>query len=329
MALKVLFIGGTGQISLPCVIEAVAAGHTVSVLNRGRTDAALPASVHRIVADLDDDRAYAEAAAGNYDVVCQFMVFEPHRAARDIAVFTGHAGQYVLVSTASAYAKPVAQFPITEAVPLDNPFWAYSRKKAACETLYRDQDRLPVTIVRPSHTVRTRFPTAMSEGEAVLSRMLRGLPVIVPGDGKALWTLTRAEDFARPFIRLFGRETALGEAFHLTSDHAFPWDTIYRAVARAIGAEAHPVHVPTDNLVAFHPDWEGFLLGDKAYTVLFDNTKIKSVVGDFECTSDIDAIMQSPLAHWQAGGGADATRPVSEMDRLFDRIIALQARVTP
>jgi len=211
MSLDILFIGGTGQISLPCVTEAVAAGHTVSVLNRGKADAALPASVRRIAADFDDDRAYAEAAAGDYDVVCQFIVFEPDQAARDIALFSGRVGQYVFISTASAYAKPVTRFPITEAVPLDNPFWAYSRSKAACEKLYRDQDRLPVTIVRPSHTVRTRFPTAMSEGDAVLSRMLRGLPVVVPGDGKALWTITRAEDFARPFVRLFGRDAALGE----------------------------------------------------------------------------------------------------------------------
>jgi nucleoside-diphosphate-sugar epimerase len=329
VVLRVLFIGGTGQISLPCVHQAVAAGYDVTVLNRGTTGGELPPTVKQVAGDFRDDASYAAAAAGYYDVVCQFIVFEPQQAARDIALFAGDAGQYIFISSASAYSKPVAQFPITEAVPLDNPFWEYSRKKAACEKLLAEQDGLPVTIVRPSHTIRTKFPMAMSEGDAVLSRMLRGLPIIVPGDGKALWTLTRAEDFAAPFVGLFGRDETLGESYHLTSDHAYPWDDIYRAVGRAIGTEPQLAHVPTDNLVRYHPDWEGFLRGDKAYTVLFDNTKIKSVVGDFSCESNIDNIMQAPLAHWLARGGANATRPSADLDALFDRIIAAQSAVAP
>ncbi len=329
MTLRVLFIGGTGQISLPCVLEAVSADHDVTVLNRGSLTDALPASVRRAVGDFWDDADYARAAEGTWDVVCQFIVYEPHEALRDASIFAGKTGQYIFISTASAYAKPVARFPITETVPLDNPHWEYSRKKIACENVLLATEDLPLTVVRPSHTIRTRFPTAMGEGDALLSRLLRGLPIVVPGDGRALWTLTRAEDFAPPFVRLFGHPSARGEIFHLTSDHAYPWDMIYGAVGRAIGAVPDLVHVPTDNLVRFHRDWEGFLKGDRAHTLLFDNAKIKSVVGDFACENDLDGLMRSPLEHWQARGGAAATRPSAELDRLLDRIIALQARVRP
>ena len=310
-------------------VQALSAGHEVTVLNRGSMTDTLPASVRSIIADFQNDAEYAQAAAGTWDVVCQFITFEPEEAERDAILFAGRTGQYVFISTASAYAKPVTQFPITEAVPLDNPYWEYSRKKIACEQVLRQADDLPLTIVRPSHTIRTRFPTAIGEGDALLSRLLRGLPIVVPGDGRALWTLTRAEDFAPPFVRLFGNRAAIGEAFHLTSDCGFPWDMIYAAVGLAIGAEPHLVHVPTDNLVYFHPDWEGFLKGDRAHTLLFDNTKIKSVVGDFSCEGDLDALMRSPLEHWLANGGAATTRPSAELDSLLDRIIALQAHVMP
>lgn len=329
MALRVLFIGGSGQISLPCVFSAVAAGHDVTVLNRGRSAVGLPPSVSQKTGDMTDDRSYREAADGVYDVVCQFLVFEPQQAARDIALFAGKTGQYVFISTASAYRKPVMDFPITEAVPLENPYWHYSNQKAACEKMLLEQDRLPVTIVRPSHTIRTKFPTAFGEGETAVSRMLRNLPIIVPGDGNTLWTLTRAEDFAPPFVGLLGRSEALGEAYHLTSDHAYPWDAIYAAIGRAVGTVPDLVHVPTDNLIRFHPDWEGFLKGDKAYSVLFDNSKIKSIVGDFTCERDLDTLMQGPLDRWLARGGADAARPSDKLDPLFDRIIALQGRVQP
>lgn len=329
MALRVLFIGGSGQISLPCVARAAAAGHEVTVLNRGVSEVGLPSSVNRSIGDIHDDQSYAAAAERCYDVVCQFLVFEPEQAARDVALFAGKTNQYIFISSASAYQKPVADFPITEAVPLDNPYWHYSRQKAACEKVLMEQDRLPVTIVRPSHTIRTKFPTAFGEGETAVSRMLRGLPIIVPGDGKALWTLTRAEDFAPPFVGLFGVKEALGEAFHLTSDHAYPWDAIYLAIGRAVGAVPDLVHVPTDNLVGFHPDWEGFLRGDKAYSVLFDNSKIKSLVGDFSCEKDVDVLMQEPLAHWLARGGGEASVTSDPLDALFDRIIDLQSRVEP
>ena len=323
MALDVLFIGGTGQISLACVREAVAAGHRVSVFNRGRTDAALPAGVTSITGDMADEAAYRALAAQRFDVVCQFMVFRPEEMARDIATFAGSTGQYVFISTASAYQKPAKHYVITEKTPLENPYWEYSRLKAACERLLCDQDRLPFTIVRPSHTVRTRLPTALGEGDLAAHRILRGAPVIVHGDGTSLWTLTRAADFSVPFVGLFGRPEALGEDFHITADRAFTWDQITTALGAALGTAARIVHVPTDTLIRFNPAWEGPLLGDKTWPVLFDNSKVKRVAGDFSCADDLAVILAEPVAAFNARRG---TAPANaDLDPLFDRIAAAQS----
>jgi nucleoside-diphosphate-sugar epimerase len=323
MALDVLFIGGTGQISLACVCETVAAGHRVSVFNRGRTSAALPEGVTAITGDMADAAAYRALAAKRFDVVCQFMVFRPEEMARDIATFAGSTGQYVFISTASAYQKPAKHYVITEKTPLENPYWEYSRLKAACEWLLCDQDRLPFTIVRPSHTVRTRLPTALGEGDLAAHRILRGAPVIVHGDGTSLWTLTRAADFSVPFVRLFGRPEALGEDFHITASRAFTWDQIMTALGAALGTAARIVHVPTDTLIRFNPAWEGPLLGDKAWPVLFDNSKVKRVAGDFTAASDLATILAEPVAAFNARRG---TAPANaDLDPLFDRIAAAQS----
>lgn len=329
MAQKILFIGGTGQISLPCVSEAIRAGHEVTVLNRGTNSHFLAAETRLIEADFKDDAGYANAVAGEYDVVCQFIAFGPDHVERDIRLLAGHVGQYIFISSASAYQKPVEQFPITEDVPLANPYWQYSRDKAAAEQVLAAQTRLPFTVVRPSHTIRTKFPTAMGEGDTVLARMLDQRPILVPGDGQALWTITRAQDFAVPFVRLFGQEKALGTAFHLTSDSAFPWDMIYRAIGKVLGVDVELVHVPTDALAKFHPQWREYLLGDKGYSVLFDNTKIKSVVGAFECTTKLDDILAEPFKLWRAAGGANSLLPSSDLNRLIDQIVEMQRRVDP
>jgi nucleoside-diphosphate-sugar epimerase len=324
MALKVLFIGGTGQISLAAVREAVAAGHRVTVFNRGRTAAELPAGVEAIAGDMADAAAYGAAVDGRFDVVCQFMVFTPAEMARDIATFAGKTGQYVFISTASAYQKPARHYVITEKTPLENPYWDYSRQKAACEWLLREQSALPYTIVRPSHTVRTRLPSSVGDGDTVARRLLNGRPVIVAGDGMSLWTLTRAADFSVPFVKLFGNGKALGEDFHITGDRSFTWDQIHAAIADGLGVKAEIVHVPSDTLVRYRPEWEGGLFGDKMWPVIFDNSKVKSVAGPFTCAERLDAILAEPLAAFRARQQAGGGRP-SELDALFDRIAAEQS----
>ncbi len=321
--MKVLFVGGTGQISFDCVHASVRAGHQVSVFNRGNSNAGLPPEVSFITGDVEDDDAYGRIAEMGFDVICQFRVFTPKQLERDVELLAGHVGQYIFISSASAYQKPTPYYLITEAVPLENPFSAYSRDKAACEAVLRGQTRLPYTIVRPSHTSRTKFTTAMGEGDLAASRMLRGKPIVVPGDGTSLWTITRSQDFAPPFVKLFGKAAALGEAFHLTSSNAYDWNHIYRAIGKSLGVEPDLVHVPTDTLVARQPAWEAALLGDKAYSVVFDNSKIKAVVGEFECDACLDGFMSLLAADFHRRGGVDI--PVDPaLDATYDRVAADQ-----
>lgn len=321
--MKVLFVGGTGQISFECVHESVRKGHDVWVFNRGNSNAGLPEEVSFITGDFDDDDSYGRIAGMGFDVICQFRVFTPEQMKRDVQLLAENVGQYIFISSASAYQRPTPHYVITEEMPLVNPFAVYSRDKADCELVLRDQDALAYTIVRPSHTSRTKFTTAMGEGDLAASRMLRGKPIVVPGDGTSLWTITRSVDFAPPFVRLFGRSEAMGEAFHLTSQNAFDWNHIYAAIGKSVGCEPDLVHVPSDTLVQYNPKWEGVLLGDKAYSVLFDNSKIKAVVGEFDCNPSLDDFMAVLGADFLDRGGVEV--PVDgAVDELYDRIAADQ-----
>jgi nucleoside-diphosphate-sugar epimerase len=319
--MRVLYIGGSGEISFHCIHESLRLGHQVTVFNRGNHNAGLPAACRLVKGDLEDDVAYGALASENFDVVCQFRLFTPAALRRDLALFAGHCGQYLLISSASAYAKPVRDLPITEATPLGNPHWSYSAAKAEMEAVLQAQDELAFTIVRPSHTYRTKFPTALG-GE--VSRMLRGLPVVVHGDGESLWTVTHASDFARPFARLLGEPRALGEAFHITHDRQWSWNEIFQAIAAALGVrEPQLVHVASDTLVRYHPDWEGPLLGDKSPSVRFDNSKVKAVAGDFQCLLDVWQGMQRVAQEYPP----DAGNYDVAQDALYDRIIDDQLRL--
>jgi nucleoside-diphosphate-sugar epimerase len=322
MSLKVLFIGGTGQISYPCVERAVAQGHEVSVFNRGLRGDPLPAGVISIAGELGS-AAYADLAKARYDVVCQFIAFTPDQVARDVEVFAGHCGQYIFISSASVYEKPPRHYVITEETPAINPYWPYSQAKIACEERLRTS-KIAWTIVRPSHTVRTGLPVMIGDSDVMARRMLDGEPTIVAGDGHTPWTLTRSVDFAAPFVGLFGKEAALGEIFHITSDRAHIWDDIQKAIARLLGVEAKIVHVPTDTLIKYIPDWAGPLLGDKSWTAIFDNSKVKRVAGDFSCAESLDEILAEPIMHVKQR--LAKSRPSKgELDAMVDRICAAQS----
>jgi nucleoside-diphosphate-sugar epimerase len=335
MALKVLFIGGTGEISLASVHEAVTAGHTVTVFNRGKTrKGELPAGVTSLVGDIHD-ASFAELSSSKYDVVCSFMVFGPEEMEQEIKIFSGNVGQYVFISSASCYQKPPRHYVITEKTPLENPYWEYSRKKIACERLLQEQNRLPYTIVRPSHTIRTRLPIQCGDATVVLRRMLAGKPVLVAGDGTSLWTLTRSADFSVPFVRLFGNNKALSQDFHITNDLAFTWDQIHTAIGRAFGVNVRNVHVPTDTLIRYNPQWTGPLIGDKMWTALFDNSKIKNAVGEFPCSADLDEILAGSLASQQknlelsrSSGQIEKSDQLTGEDELIEKIIKGQLSLT-
>lgn len=290
--LSLLFIGGSGVISAAAARLAVSRGHRLTVLNRGQSRLRdLPAGAESLTADVRDPAAVAAALGERtFDVVVDFVAFTPDHVRADITQFAGRCGQYVFISSASAYQKPPAALPILESTPLRNPFWQYSRDKIACEDVllaaYRDQG-FPVTIIRPSHTYdRTQIP--LLGGWTDIHRMRAGQPVVVHGDGTSLWTLTHSSDFAKALVGLFGRSQAVGDSFTITSDEYLPWDAIYAEFARAAGAPPpRIVHVASDTLAAVNPDWSGPLLGDRAHSVVFDNSKVKALVPDFVCSTPV------------------------------------------
>ncbi|RKF20165.1 NAD-dependent epimerase/dehydratase family protein [Alginatibacterium sediminis] len=316
--MKVLFIGGSGQISLACVHEALKNGHQVSVFNRGSYDwGDLP--VEQIVGDLNQDHDYLPLANMGFDVVCQFMLFTPEQMQRDIKVFEQAKNcHYIFISSASAYHKPLPELAVTESLELYNPHWEYSRNKAAAEVLLQ-QSELLFTIVRPSHTLRTGLPTQMDEGFIVADRMLRGAPVIVANQGKTVWTITRSEDFAVPFVGLFANPKTYGEDFHITSDTAFTWDEIYTVIGQLLEAKVNIVHIDVDKLIAANPEFEGPLLGDKVYNARFDNSKVKSVVGDYDCVQQLSRILEQPVQSYLDSGLCGKSQG-SASDLLIDRL---------
>ncbi len=325
--MKVLYIGGTGEISSACVAESLALGHDVSVFNRGRREAP-PAGVAQISGDLGDQDSYRRLAARDFDVVCQFLAFDTEAVARDVALFSGRCAQYVFISTASAYEKPHRGGLVTEDTPLGNPFWAYSRKKADCEAYLaaaQAEGKLPVTIVRPSHTYRTRFPSTVIDGDHLAWRLLRDKPVPVHDDGESLWTLTHSIDFARAFTRLLGAQAACGKTLHITNDEALPWKAILTAVATNLGKPARIFPVPTARLIEHRPDWEGPLLGDKANDMCFDNGRLREVIGPWACELGLSQGLELVSAHVAARLDAGYA-PDPETDALIDQLAVLTAR---
>ncbi len=285
--MRVLFVGGTGIISSGCSPAVLEAGHELWLLNRGRSALAPPPGAHHLEGDARDPAAVRRAVGGrDWDVVVQWLAFTPDQVRDDIATFAGRAGQYVFISSASAYQKPPRHWLVRETTPLENPYWQYARDKIACEALLAGQHVLPWTVVRPSLTYgRSQIPVAIGSWEkpfTIVERMRRGAPVLVPGDGTALWTVTHNTDFAAGLVGLLGRQEALGEAFHITSDEALTWEQIYGQLADAAGAPRNFVHVPTDAMSATGPEALGSLWGDKSHSTVFDNSKLRRLVPGFE-----------------------------------------------
>ncbi|WP_397427750.1 NAD-dependent epimerase/dehydratase family protein [Pseudarthrobacter equi] len=282
---SILFIGGTGVISAAAAEHAVALGHRLTILNRGWSTRPVPDGAEVLHADVRDPASVRDVlGAREFDAVADFISYTPDQAQAGLELFRGRAGQYVFISSASAYQKPPTRLPILESTPLKNPFWQYSRDKIACEELlfraYRDED-FPLTVVRPSHTY-DRTKIAMVGGWTDIHRMRAGLPVMVHGDGTSLWTLTHSKDFAKAFVGLLGRPQAVGESYTITSDEYLPWNQIYRLFARAAGvAEPELVHVASETIAAHSPELGPNLLGDRSHSVVFDNTKIKSLVPEY------------------------------------------------
>jgi nucleoside-diphosphate-sugar epimerase len=325
-----LFIGGTGNISSACVELALSRGIEVTLLNRGTSGRPVPNGAQVLTADIRDPQA-AQAALGSrsFDVVAEFVAFTPAHIETDLELFRGRTGQYIFISSASAYQTPPAILPVTESTVLDNPYWEYSRNKAACEErlvrAYREE-KFPITIVRPSHTYSAPY-VPIDGGWTAIDRMLRGEPVIVHGDGTSLWTLTHASDFAKGFVGLMGNAHAIGEAFHITSDEWLTWNQIHEILAAAAGVKATLVHVPSDLIAAYGPIWGESLLGDKTHSFILDNSKVKRLVPDFICTTPFSRGAEEIIAWHMADPARQRVDPA--FNALCDRILQAYAKAWP
>lgn len=325
--MKVLFIGGTGLISSACTELAVERGIDVFLLNRG-IHAHVPQGTTGLTADIRDPAAVAQALQDHrFDVVVDWIAFTPDEVERDLNLFRGKTNQYIFISSASAYQRPVGSYLIREDTPLANPFWEYSRNKIACEErlmrAYREEG-FPITIVRPSLTYGdTQIPLVMNSWQkpyTAIARMRQGKPLVVPGDGTSLWTITHNTDFAKGFVGLLGHQQAIAQAFHITSDEVMTWDQFYAATAAAAGLEANIIHIASDFIAACMPDKRGSLTGDKVTSVVFDNSKIKRFVPDFCATMPFNRGIERTLAWFEADPARQEID--TEFDQQLDRLIS-------
>lgn len=282
--MKVLFIGGTGVISSECSKLCVEKGIDLFLLNRGKSFRTPPAEATIINADIRDVNAARNAIAGHkFDVVVDWIAFNEEHVKNDFELFKDKTKQYIFISSASAYQKPIPKLPITEETPLANPFWAYSRAKIDCENFLmkmHKENGFPVTIVRPSHTYdETKNPLKVDY--LPFHRMKNGKPIIIHDDGNSLWTLTHTKDFAKGFVGLLGNPVTIGEAYNITSDETLTWNEIAKLLAEKAGYDLKIAHIPSEFIRQYDEEWGDGLLGDKAHSVKFDNSKIRNIVPEF------------------------------------------------
>ena len=300
--MKILFIGGTGNISRASSALAIERGMDLYLLNRGNESTGIKGA-RNLKADINDKSKVLSLIQEHYfDVVVNWIAFTPEDIQRDYELFKDHTDQYIFISSASCYQKPLSHPVITESTPLINPFWDYSRSKIACEdlltNLYRQHD-FPITIVRPSLTYDTVIPVPIGGWKeyTIIDRIKKGKKIIVHGDGSSLWTITHANDFAIGFLGLIGHQQAIGQSFHITSDEILTWNQIYDAVALAAGKQAVKVYIPSDYLGTFDKNLRGSLLGDKAVSTIFDNSKIRRFVPQFNPVIRFKDGIQNTI-HW-------------------------------
>lgn len=317
--MKILFIGGTGNISTSVSRLCVEKGWDLWLLNRSGVQSI--AGARSLQADINSPAAVAQLAKHEWDVVVNWIAFTTADVERDIQLFKGKTAQYIFISSASAYKKPGPTPFITEKTPLENPFWEYSRNKIAAEQRLQREPDFPYTIMRPSHTYRNTIPISIGGWReyTTVDRIKKGLPIVVHGDGTSLWTLTHADDFAKGFIGLFGHAKALCEDFHLTSDEFLSWNEIYQLLAQAVGKRAEIVHVTSDHICKCDSKYIGDLQGDKTESTLFDNSKIKALVPDFRATIPFSEGIQRAIMEFEANPSQQVIN--AETNQLIDSLI--------
>lgn len=290
--MKVLFIGGTGIISSAVSELAVRMGIELYILNRGNRNDFIPEGAKVLIGDIRDGDSVKSALKNQcFDSVVDWVSYVPGHVENDIRLFTNITNQFIFISSASAYQKPLTHYLIDESTPLSNPYWQYSREKIACEDRLMKEYRengFPVTIVRPSYTYgKTTIPFLFNSKEhrwTLVERMKKGKKIIVPGDGTSLFTITHNSDFAKGFVGLLGNSKSIGHAFHITSDEVLTWDQIALIIGKAAGVEPEILHVSSDFICRVAPEYTGGLIGEKSVSMVFDNSKIKRFVPGFCAT---------------------------------------------
>ena len=331
--MKVLFIGGTGNISTSCTHDALARGIELYHLNRGSSKGRVPHEVQTIIGDIRKPAEVRKLIDGmHFDAVVDWIAFTTDHIEADLDLFRDKTDQFVFISSASVYHKPVRHHVITESTPAYNPYWRYSQNKIACENLLWKEyaeNGFPMTVVRPSHTYSTGwFPTTFGKDFTYPRRLLDGKPIVSHGDGSSLWTITHTDDFAKGFNGLLGNPFTIGETFHITGDEALSWDEIHRAMAAALGVEAKIVHVPSDVIASYDENVGAGLIGDKQYSVVFDNAKIKRYVPGYQATIPFWEGMRRSVAF--ADANPELTNEIDpKTDELVDRLIAAMEKTRP
>lgn len=327
--MKALFIGGTGVISTQISRLLVANGWNLTLLNRGNRASSVPGAI-QMIGDINDEPAIQKLIENeSYDVVADFICFTPEQAARDIRLFKGKTRQFIFISSASAYQKPLVSPVINEATPLVNPYWEYSRNKIAIEEMLMKEFRengFPITIVRPSHTFSRRsLPLSIhgNKGEwGVLKRMLDSKKVLVPGDGTSLWAVMSSRDFAPAFVGLMGNIHAIGQAVQITSEEMLTWNQIMETVAKALGVEYKPCYVPSSLLCACQKyDFTGSLIGDKSNSVIFDNSKLHALVPTYTQSLRFDQAAVDSVNYFLSRPDRQVEDP--EFDTFCDKVVAI------
>jgi len=323
--MRILFIGGTGNLSTDCAELLHRRGYEITILTRGHSS--VPPQYRAVKADRKDPTAMRTALGkAAPDVVINFLGYELADVQLDCALLGGNIRQYVFISTAAAYAKPPPRLPITEETPLGNPFWDYAQKKKQCENWLDEQwrrSRFPLTIIRPSHTYSPRwFPNPVSSsGYTSAARLEASKPVFVPGEGENPWTLTATSDFAVGVAGLIGNDKAIGEAFHITSDEALTWNQIYAETAAALGASSPRImKIPVEFICQQCPRLIGTVKGDKAHAAIFDNSKIKRFVPDFQCRKPFRVGIRESVEWFRQHPDRKVVNP--EADAEFDKVTA-------
>ena len=323
--MKVLFIGGTGNISAASSRLAISQGIDLYLLTRGRSPVKIDGA-KTLTANHSDKEAVKKATEGHtWDVVVNWVAFTQADVERDFELFNGKTRQYIFISSASAYQKPGGHPVVTESTPLYNPYWQYSRDKIACEDfltrMFREEG-FPITIVRPSLTYDKVIPVPMIGWKdfTIIDRIRKGKEVIIHGDGTSIWTITHSEDFAKGFVGLLGHRQAIGHSFHITSDELMNWNQIFEWVAEAAGAPLKAVHIPSDFIGRFDEHAYGSLLGDKAQSVIFDNSKIKRFVPGFKATIPFSEGIKRTIDWFEAEPGRISMNP--EKGALVEKIIS-------